>query len=80
MELKVPISKSQPIKNAVIRVSPSNPDRLLVTVNSIIYRSEDGGQNWNALSLELPNHLITDISINPQNAARVILITSPVKS
>ncbi|OGY36994.1 MAG: hypothetical protein A3I08_02335 [Candidatus Andersenbacteria bacterium RIFCSPLOWO2_02_FULL_46_11] len=80
VELKVPISKSQPIKNAVIRVSPSNPDRLLVTVNSIIYRSEDGGQNWNALSLELPNHLITDISINPQNAARVILITSPVKS
>jgi photosystem II stability/assembly factor-like uncharacterized protein len=80
VELKVPVSKSQPIKNAIIRVSPSNPDRLLVTVNSIIYRSEDGGQSWNALSLELPNHLITDISINPQNAARVILTTSPVKS
>lgn len=80
IELKVPISKSQPIKSAVVRVSPSNPDRLLVTVNSIIYRSEDGGQSWNALSLELPNHLITDISINPGNAARVLLITSPVKT
>ena len=80
VELKVPVSKSQPIKNAIVRASPTNPDRLLVTVNSIIYRSEDGGQTWNALSLELPNHLITDISINPENAARVILTTSPIKT
>lgn len=80
VELNVPISKSQPIKTSVVRASPTNPDRLLVTVNSIIYRSEDGGQSWNALSLELPNHLITDISINPLNAARVLLTTSVIRS
>jgi|GEM_PF-6314167 photosystem II stability/assembly factor-like uncharacterized protein len=80
VELSVPISKSQPLVNSIVRVSPTNPNRIIVSVNNIIYRSEDGGDNWNTLSLELPSHIITDISINPKNAAKVILTTIPFRT
>jgi len=79
-QLNVPISQSQAYKQSVVRVSPTNPNRLIVSVNSIIYRSEDGGNNWNTLSLELPNFIITDISINPDNASRVLLTTIPTQT
>lgn len=79
-KLNVPISDVQPYQNLVVRVSPTNPDRILVAVNNVVYRSEDGGNTWNSLSMELPGHVITDISINPENGARVILTTARVKS
>jgi len=79
-ELNVPISKAQPLANTVVRVSPTNVNRIIVSINSIIYRSEDGGENWNTLSLELPNHIVTDISIDPNNAAKVLLTTAPIKT
>jgi photosystem II stability/assembly factor-like uncharacterized protein len=79
-QLDLPISTSAPLRNTVVRVSPTNPSRLIVAVDSVVYRSEDGGQTFNTLSLGLPNHVITDISINPINAARVLLGTAPVKS
>lgn len=78
LELPLPISTSAPLRSVVARVSPTNPDRFLVSVDSVLYRSEDGGETWNALSLNLPNHIITDISIDPVNAARVLLVTSPL--
>lgn len=76
-ELDLPISGSAPVRSVVVRVSPTNPTRLLIAVDSIIYRSEDGGQTFNTLSLGLPGHLITDISIHPSNAAHVLLTTAP---
>jgi photosystem II stability/assembly factor-like uncharacterized protein len=79
-EFDLPISTSAPVRNTVVRASPSNPSRLLITIDSIIYRSEDGGQTFNTLSLNLPNHIITDISINPTNAAKVLLSTTLVSS
>ncbi len=80
LELPLPISTSAPLRSVVVRVSPTNPDRFLVSVDSVLYRSEDGGETWNALSLDLPNHIITDISIDPTNAARVLLVTSPLET
>ena len=79
-EFDLPISTTSPVRNSVVRASPSNPSRLLIAIDSIIYRSEDGGQTFNTLSLNLPNHIITDIAINPTNAAKVLLSTSPVSS
>lgn len=76
-ELDLPISGSAAVRSMVVRVSPTNPTRLLIAVDSIIYRSEDGGKNFNTLSLGLPGHLITDISIHPLNAAHVLLTTAP---
>lgn len=79
-ELDLPISTVTPVRNVVVRVSPTNPARMLVAVDSIIYRSEDGGATFNTLSLGLPNHVVTDISIDPTNAARVLLVTTPAQS
>ncbi|MBI4021838.1 MAG: hypothetical protein HY372_00615 [Candidatus Andersenbacteria bacterium] len=76
-ELDLPISGSAPVRSVVVRVSPTNPTRLLIAVDSIIYRSEDGGQTFNTLSLGLPGHLITDLSIHPANAAHVLLSAAP---
>jgi photosystem II stability/assembly factor-like uncharacterized protein len=80
-ELKLPLSTASPLTVSVVAVSPTNPSRLLVGVNHVVFRSEDGGETWNSLPLTtIPNHLITDISINPDNAARVLLITTPAKT
>jgi photosystem II stability/assembly factor-like uncharacterized protein len=78
--LSLPISTSVAFTDAIARVSPTNASRLLVSINNIIFRSEDGGRSWNSLSLDLPNHSITDISIDPTNASRVLLITKPYKN
>jgi photosystem II stability/assembly factor-like uncharacterized protein len=78
--LSLPISTNVAFTDAIARVSPTNSNRLLVSINNVIFRSEDGGQTWNSLSLNLPNHSITDISIDPSNASRVLLITKPYKN
>ncbi len=80
IDLKIPISKTSPVQNTVVAISPTNPSRFLVGIDDIIFRSEDGGNTWHTLSLNLPNHIITDISIDPTNAANVILVTAPVKT
>ncbi|MFH1354270.1 MAG: hypothetical protein ABIH36_03185 [bacterium] len=80
LKLALPISTSAPLRNIVVRVSPTNANRFLISVDSVLYRSEDGGETWNALSLNLPNHVITDISIDPQNAARVLAVTTPIQT
>lgn len=80
LKLALPISTSAPLRNVVVRTSPTNPNRFLISVDSVLYRSEDGGKTWNALSLNLPNHVITDISIDPTNAARVLVITTPLQT
>jgi hypothetical protein len=78
--LDLPVTTTSTHRNAVVRVSPTNPSRLLIAIDSVVYRSEDGGETFNTLSLGLPNHVITDISINPANASRVLLGTVPVSS
>ena len=78
--LSLPISTKVAFTDAIARVSPTNSSRLLVSINNVLFRSEDGGSSWNSLSLDLPNHSITDISIDPSNASRVLLITKPYKN
>lgn len=78
--LSLPISTKVAFTDAIARVSPTNSSRLLISINNILFRSEDGGNSWNSLSLDLPNHSITDISIDPSNASRVLLITKPYKN
>ncbi len=76
IDLRLPISTSTPIISSIVSVSPTNPSRIFVAVHNIFYRSEDGGKTWNSLALPTPNHIITDISINPNNASRVIISTT----
>lgn len=78
-ELTLPISQAAPHKGITVRVSPTNSNRILISIDSVIYRSEDNGKNWNTHSLSLPGHIVTDISIDPSNAARVLLLTLPIK-
>ncbi len=75
MDLGLPVEESQIFNSVVVAVSPTNADRLLVAINGVIYRSEDGGRSWNTFSLNLANHIIQDISINPRNAGRVLTST-----
>ena len=80
VDLELPISKTTAASNVIVRLSPTNPNRYLISVDSVVYRSEDGGNTWNSYSLELPNHLINDISIDPNNASNVLAVVAPVKS
>lgn len=79
-QLPIPISTTQQFNTSVVAVSPTNPARLLVAINEVVYRSEDGGETWNTFSLGLGTHNITSLLIDPTNAARVLAITSPVSS
>lgn len=79
-QLTIPTSRTSPITNISVRVSPTNTNRIIVAVDGVVYRSENSGATWNTFSLELPNHIITDLSIDPSNAAHVLLTTTPVKT
>ncbi len=76
LQLPVPVEAAQVFNSAVVTISPTNANRLLVAINNVFYRSEDGGTTWNTFSLGLPNHIITGLSINPQNAAKVLAVTN----
>ncbi len=51
-----------------ILVSPSNPDLVYLAGSGYsspaVYRSEDGGQNFNSMSAGLPQTLVFDLAIN----------------
>jgi photosystem II stability/assembly factor-like uncharacterized protein len=76
LQLPVPVEPSQKFISVTVAVSPTNNNRLLVAVHDVIYRSEDGGNTWNTFALGLANQIVSRISINPSNAAKVLLITS----
>jgi hypothetical protein len=80
VDLRLPISTSTPIISSIVSISPTNPSRIFVAVHNIFYRSEDGGNTWNSLALPLPNHIITDISINSTNASQVVISTTLTKT
>ena len=78
--LGVPLNTSATFSRMSLAVSPSNQNRLFVAVASTVYRSEDSGNTWSTYSLGLPNHEITDISINPANASKMLVTTQPIAS
>lgn len=77
--LALPIDAAQRFNTATVAVSPTNSARMFVAINSVVYRSEDGGKNWNTFSLQLPRHGITSLLIDPQNAANVLAVTTPLE-
>lgn len=76
-QLTLPVDTIKRFNTSVVRVSPTNPNRILIAINDAVYRSEDGGVSWNTFSLSLANHIIIDLLINPSNAAHVIAVTTP---
>jgi len=80
--LSVPIETTQNrgFNSAVITTSPTNPSRILVAINSVLYRSEDAGASWNTFDFHLPSHIINAILIDPTNAANVLVVTSLLAS
>lgn len=79
-ELSVPADTAQKFNTSVVTASPSNPNRLFVAINDVVYRSEDGGQSWNTFDFKLDSFGITSLSIDPQNASRVIAVVEPIRS
>ncbi len=78
--LDLPVETNTIFNSVAVAASPTNPRRLFVTINDVIYRSEDGGQNWNIYSLELSQFVISDFSINPANPADVLLSTNALRT
>ena len=79
-ELPLPIDVTGDFNSATIAVSPTNNARILIGINGVVYRSEDGGLSWNTFSLGLKNHAITSLLIDPTNASNVLAITTPLGS
>jgi hypothetical protein len=79
-QLTVPVDTIKRFNTVVVRVSSTNPNRIFVAINDAIYRSEDGGGSWNTFSLGLPEHIITNLLINPENPANVLAVTTPLQS
>jgi PKD repeat protein len=67
-----PIS-SLPITTTLraMRVAPSDPEVIYTSTFSNLYRTTDGGDNWEFLSGGLPDLYITSIEVDPQNSERV---------
>lgn len=80
LELPVPVEQAQEFNTIVVAVSPTNINRIFVAINSVLYRSEDGGATWNTVTLPALNLIITGVSINPQNASHVLLVTAPLRT
>jgi hypothetical protein len=79
-QLTLPVDTLKRFNTVVVTVSPTNPNRIFVAINDAVYRSEDSGGSWNTFSLSLPNNVITDLLINPENPANVVAVTTPLRS
>ncbi len=78
IELRLPIDASKIVSRMVVAVSPTNANRIVIAADGIIYRSEDGGQAWHTTSIGPVGFTITDLSINPKNASRVLAILKAI--
>ncbi len=74
IELNVPLDSTREIARMVVSVSPSNTDRVFIVADGVVYRSEDSGQTWHTTSVGPAGFTVTDLSINPANASRVLAI------
>lgn len=74
IELNLPFDSTREITRMIVAVSPSNANRIFVVADGIVYRSEDNGLTWHTTSVGPVGFTITDFSINPSNASRVLAI------
>jgi hypothetical protein len=80
LELKLPFDASKIVSSMVVAVSPSNVNRILVAADGIVYRSEDGGAAWHTTDVGPVGFGITDLSINPGNASRVLAVLKSIRN
>ncbi|MCH8748673.1 hypothetical protein IH781_02890 [Patescibacteria group bacterium] len=76
--LPLPVDVGRRFNFISVAVSPVNPDRMFVAVNDVIYRSEDGGKSWHTLALEIGTNVVIDILFDPDNPAKMLLITTTI--
>jgi photosystem II stability/assembly factor-like uncharacterized protein len=79
-DVVLPFDASKVVSRMVVAVSPSNSNRLLIAAEGIVYRSEDGGNSWHTTSIGPVGFAITDISINPKNASRVLAVLKAIEN
>ena len=79
-QLAIPVDQFKSFNTVAVASSVTNTNRLLVAINSVVFRSEDGGRTWNSFSLNLLSHGITMLLIDPENASRVLAVTTPIRS
>lgn len=72
--LKLPLDASKTLSSIVVTLSPTNINRMFVIADGIVYRSEDGGNTWNTTDIGPAGYPVTDISINPANAAHMLAV------
>ncbi|HSX24910.1 MAG TPA: hypothetical protein VLG69_03010 [Candidatus Andersenbacteria bacterium] len=72
--LKLPLDASKVLSSIVVTLSPTNSNRIFVIADGIVYRSEDGGTSWNTTDVGPAGYPVTDISINPANAAHMLAV------
>ena len=54
----------------------SNEDVICIAESDNIYKTIDGGQNWENISSGIPNYTITDITIHPNDYNKIWLTFS----
>lgn len=79
-QLPIPIEQFKEFNSASVAASPTNTARLLVGINNVVFRSEDGGKTWFTFPLNAPGYGITSILIDPTSASRVLVVTTPFPS
>lgn len=56
-----------------IVVAPTNSQVIYASDGYAVWKTTDGGANWNAVNGNLPNSLITYLSVHPENADQVFV-------
>jgi PKD repeat protein len=59
-----------------LAISPSHPEYLYLSKNAKIYRTSDGGENWNNITNGLPNLFISYIAIHPEKPETIAVSLS----
>ncbi|MGC6470177.1 MAG: VPS10 domain-containing protein [Flavobacteriales bacterium] len=55
----------------VVCLAPSNQEVIYIAENQDIFKTTDGGDNWNEISDGLPSRTVTYIAVHPTNSNRV---------
>ena len=55
----------------VVALSPSDQNTIYTSTGNDMYKTNDGGDNWQSISASLPNRDITDIEVHPENKDRI---------
>lgn len=79
-QLAIPLDQFKAFNSGSIAASPTNAARLLVGVNNVMYRSEDGGKTWSTFPLATAQHGIVSVLIDPTNASHVLVVTTPLRT